>query len=29
MTNSRNRFDKKDSLELGERAEELFANLAR
>jgi hypothetical protein len=29
MTNSRNRFDKKDSLELGERAEGLFADLAR
>jgi hypothetical protein len=28
-TNSRNRFDKKDSLELGEKAEELFAELAR
>jgi hypothetical protein len=29
MSNSRNRFDKKDSLELGEKAEELFADLAR
>ena len=28
-TNSRNRFDKKDSLELGERAEGLFVNIAR
>jgi hypothetical protein len=28
-TNSRNRFDKKDSLELGEKAEKLFAELAR
>ena len=28
-TNSRNRFDKKDSLELGERAEGLFVNMAR
>jgi hypothetical protein len=28
-TNSRNRFDKKDSLELGEKAEELFATIAR
>jgi len=27
--NSRNRFDKKDSLELGEKAEELFAAMAR
>ncbi len=27
--NSRNRFDKKDSLELGERAEALFATLAK
>ncbi|MCA2000438.1 MAG: hypothetical protein LDL51_01095 [Chloroflexi bacterium] len=29
MLNSRNRFDKKDSLELGERAEALFAAIAR
>ena len=29
MPNSRNRFDKKDSLELGERAEGLFATMAR
>lgn len=29
MPNSRNRFDKKDSLELGERAEALFAAIAR
>lgn len=28
-TNSRNRFDKKDSLELGEKAEGLFAEIAR
>jgi hypothetical protein len=28
-TNSRNRFDKKDSLELGEKAEGLFAEMAR
>ena len=28
-TNSRNRFDKKDSLELGERAEGLFVSMAR
>jgi hypothetical protein len=28
-TNSRNRFDKKDSLELGEKAETLFAEIAR
>jgi len=28
-TNSRNRFDKKDSLELGERAEGLFMAMAR
>jgi hypothetical protein len=28
-TNSRNRFDKKDSLELGEKAEGLFAQVAR
>jgi len=28
-TNSRNRFDKKDSLELGEKAEELFVEIAR
>jgi hypothetical protein len=28
-TNSRNRFDKKDSLELGEKAEGLFAGMAR
>jgi hypothetical protein len=27
--NSRNRFDKKDSLELGERAEEYFVKIAR
>jgi hypothetical protein len=27
--NSRNRFDKKDSLELGERAEKLFAEMAQ
>jgi hypothetical protein len=27
--NSRNRFDKKDSLELGEKAEELFVKIAR
>lgn len=29
MSNTRNRFDKKDSLELGERAEQLFAAIAR
>lgn len=29
MSNSRNRFDKKDSLELGERAENLFAAMAQ
>ena len=28
-TNSRNRFDKKDSLELGEKAEGLFVEMAR
>ena len=28
-TNSRNRFDKKDSLELGEKAERLFVEIAR
>ena len=28
-TNSRNRFDKKDSLELGEKAENLFMEMAR
>ena len=28
-TNSRNRFDKKDSLELGEKAEGLFVEIAR
>ena len=28
-TNSRNRFDKKDSLELGEKAEKLFAETAQ
>lgn len=28
-TNSRNRFGKKDSLELGEKAEELFVGMAR
>jgi len=29
MSNSRNRFDKKDSLELGEKAEGLFAEIAQ
>jgi len=29
MPNSRNRFDKRDSLELGERAENQFAGMAR
>ena len=28
-TNSRNRFDKKDSLELGEKAEGYFVEMAR